>query len=174
MPNTLRAPATLGRALRDTHPPNPIYPLRYISLDEAEIEKTLLVKVNEETVVTCEVPFGGVLFLNNLIPHRSLPNDSAITRWSIDLRWQQSGLPNGFFGLKSPIEMRRRGDALFQPDFSVWGKQDRHVAMTAGKEAMETHSEQHDDGDDDDAFSTVVSGPWMGRYTSLLSNSIPD
>jgi hypothetical protein len=29
---------------------------------------------------------GHVLFLNNLVPHRSLSNISKDTRWSLDLR----------------------------------------------------------------------------------------
>jgi len=48
---------------------------------------TLEIPVNEQTVVTCEVPFGSVLFLNNLIPHKSLENYSQNIRWSLDLRW---------------------------------------------------------------------------------------
>ena len=44
-------------------------------LAEEEIEKTLGVDMKSD-VVTCEVPMGGILFMNNAIPHRSLPNTS--------------------------------------------------------------------------------------------------
>ena len=45
----------------------------YVMLSEEEIEKTLDVNMKTD-VVTCPVPFGGMLLFNNLIPHRSLNN----------------------------------------------------------------------------------------------------
>ena len=59
----------------------------YVELPEEEMTKTLQIPINDQTVVTCEVPFGSVLFLNNLIPHRSTENFSEKIRWSLDLRW---------------------------------------------------------------------------------------
>ncbi len=59
----------------------------YVELPEQEMASTLEIPVNEQTVATCEVPFGSVLFLNNLIPHKSLENYSQNIRWSLDLRW---------------------------------------------------------------------------------------
>jgi len=53
--------------------------------------------------------------MNNLIPHRSLPNTSDGIRWSLDLRWQKPDLPNGFYGLKDNIVMRVPGDDSFRP-----------------------------------------------------------
>ncbi len=38
-------------------------------MDEEDAERELGVDMAAD-VVTCEVPFGSVLFLNNLIPHR--------------------------------------------------------------------------------------------------------
>lgn len=38
-------------------------------MDEEDAARELGVDM-EADVVTCEVPFGGVLFLNNIIPHR--------------------------------------------------------------------------------------------------------
>lgn len=43
-----------------------------------------------------QVPKGSVLFLNNLIPHRSLNNMSDHIRWSFDLRFQRPDEPVGF------------------------------------------------------------------------------
>ncbi len=40
------------------------------------------------------VPLGGVLFMTNLTPHRSLENRTDVVRWSIDLRYQSADLPN--------------------------------------------------------------------------------
>lgn len=40
-------------------------------MDEASAASQLEVDMARDCV-TCEVPFGGVLFLNNIIPHRSV------------------------------------------------------------------------------------------------------
>ncbi len=42
----------------------------YISIDE----KTLFETLGSSEIVTCEVPYGGLLLLNQLIPHKSLEN----------------------------------------------------------------------------------------------------
>ena len=42
-------------------------------------------------VVTCNMPMGSVLLLNQLVPHRSTENYSDRIRWSVDLRWQRPG-----------------------------------------------------------------------------------
>jgi len=36
----------------------------------------------------------------------SLPNVSSQTRWSLDLRWQDPALPNGFYNMKQCVLMR--------------------------------------------------------------------
>jgi len=43
----------------------------YVQLEEDKLVKELDVDL-EKDVVTCEVPFGGVLFLNNCVPHQRL------------------------------------------------------------------------------------------------------
>ena len=53
-----------------------------MDLDEEEMENTLGVNLDRD-IATCEVPFGGILFLNNAIPHRSLENYSNKIRWSL-------------------------------------------------------------------------------------------
>ena len=40
-------------------------------------------------VVTCEMPIGSLLLINQLIPHRSTENYSDKIRWSVDLRWRR-------------------------------------------------------------------------------------
>ena len=77
----------------------------YTEVEDDEMENTLGVNLQTD-IVTCEVPFGGMLLLNNCIPHRSLENYSNKTRWSLDLRWQDPSKPNGFYGLKDVILMR--------------------------------------------------------------------
>jgi hypothetical protein len=87
-----------------------------VDLAEDEMVKTLGVDM-ERDIVTCEVPFGGVLFLNNSIPHRSLENFSDKIRWSLDLRWQHPDKPNGFHGLKESIPMRKADDPNYKIDW---------------------------------------------------------
>ncbi len=37
----------------------------------------------------------GVIFMHRCTPHRSTPNRTDLVRWSLDLRYQPSGLPTG-------------------------------------------------------------------------------
>ena len=48
-----------------------------------------------EAVVPVPVHKGDVLFLHKLIPHRSTPNYTDGIRWSLDLRYQETGTPTG-------------------------------------------------------------------------------
>ena len=89
----------------------------YVDLAEDEMERSLGVDLKKD-IVTCEVPFGGVLFLNNCIPHRSLENYSDKIRWSLDLRWQKPDLPNGFHGLKDTVMMRKADDPNYEIDWA--------------------------------------------------------
>lgn len=59
--------------------------------------------------LVAEVHKGGAVMMNKYTPHRSLPNRSNKTRWSIDLRYQVAGTPTG---------------RPFHPDFIVRSKQD--------------------------------------------------
>ena len=86
----------------------------YVDLAGSEIEKTYNVDL-ERDAVACEVPFGGLLFLNNCIPHRSLENHSNKIRWSLDLRWQDPSKPVGFHGLREAVLMRKGED----PDLKI-------------------------------------------------------
>lgn len=88
----------------------------YVDLPDSEIEKAYDINPKREAV-TCEVPFRGLVFLNNCIPHRSLENYSNKIRWSLDLRWQEPSKPVGFYGLKDPIVMRRAGDPNYKVEW---------------------------------------------------------
>ena len=70
---------------------------------------------------------------------RSLDNMSGQIRWSLDLRWQRPGEPNGFYGLKDCIPMAKSGDPGFRLDWGAWAQQDRtplqKVAVSADKHA---------------------------------------
>ncbi len=49
----------------------------------------------EGTPVDVPVKRGGVVFMSRFTPHRSTPNNTDMVRWSIDLRYQPTGLPTG-------------------------------------------------------------------------------
>lgn len=38
---------------------------------------------------------GGIVFMHRCTPHRSTPNVTDTTRWSLDLRYQPNGMPTG-------------------------------------------------------------------------------
>ncbi|EDQ90914.1 uncharacterized protein MONBRDRAFT_6889 [Monosiga brevicollis MX1] len=131
----------------------------YIDLPEEQMTSVLQCDLDAD-VVTCEVAKGSVLLLNNLVPHRSLNNLSDHIRWSFDLRWQQTGLPNGFYGIKESLPMRADGNRAYPIAWDGWAQQDRQVAQRAqvGPNAREAIAEVTDN------LETTVVGPWMNRY----------
>ena len=103
-------------------------------------------------VVTCEVAFGSVLFLNQLIPHRSLENHSGAVRWSVDFRWQDPKLPTGQEGIVEPVVMRVDGRPDFEPDWAGW---------------LAAYGKQHDTYRGKsrvDEFDPAYEGDWMKRW----------
>lgn len=135
----------------------------YTSISDEEVRRTLEVD-SVADLVTCEVPRGSVLLLNSLLPHRSLPNTSEGIRWSLDLRWQRAGEPNGFHGIKPNVPMRRGGDKNFPISWDGWAEVDRaELQMQADAE-----------------FDTRIAGPWMhtwevtnaNRHTEAAGNAI--
>ncbi|XP_068681653.1 uncharacterized protein [Montipora foliosa] len=139
----------------------------YVEMAEGEMKNTLDVDF-EKDIVLCEVPFGGVLFINNMIPHRSLENFSDSIRWSLDLRWQKPDKPNGFYGLKDSVLLRSSKDPNYTVDWEKFAAldrtnlQDADVKSKADKgeiilaEALE--------------FDTTIVGPWMGQWDIVHHN----
>lgn len=116
----------------------------YLYINEADLP--------EGEIVTCEMPLGSVLFLNQLIPHRSTENLSSHVRWSVDLRWQRPDEPSGFEGIKDCILMRTAKDPAYRPDWTAWAKQNRITDAFLEGSAPK------------DEFDAMVSGPWMERW----------
>ena len=97
-------------------------------------------------VVTCNMPMGSILLLNQLVPHRSTENRSDRIRWSVDLRWQRPGEPHGMEGVKDPILMRTAKDPSYKIDWEAWANTSRNAVEMK------------------DGFNAMVSGPWMDRW----------
>jgi len=123
-------------------------------------------------VVLCDVAAGDVLWLNNVVPHRSLNNASDHVRWSLDLRYQRPDEPAGFYDIKAPIRLAKADDPAFAPDWAEWAGVERtakqmaaladaapgimpELAAAAAAEAVPGA---------DDPFDTVIAGPWMKRW----------
>jgi hypothetical protein len=150
----------------------------YVELEEAEIEKSLGVNLKKD-LVTCEMPMGSVLFLNNLIPHRSLPNTSDKIRWSMDLRWLKPQEPNGVWGLKESILMRDSKNPSKPIDWSKWATIDRQQlakedAKAGSFKGSSWHGMPHptalEPTNVDPRFDTTITGPWLRLWPLVHHN----
>ena len=117
----------------------------YLYIDENNIP--------EDKVVTCEMKAGSVLFLHQLVPHRSLENFSDNVRWSVDLRFQNPKDEAGFHtGLVDPIIMRKSEDSNYRPDWDKWFK------------GVEEDHKKFRGLSDKDEFDSTVKGSWLDRW----------
>jgi len=120
----------------------------YLYIDEADLPAG--------EVVTCNMPMGSVLLLNQLVPHRSTENFSDRIRWSVDLRWQRPGETTGLEGVKDPILMRTAKDSSYKIDWEAWANTSRNqIEIGMADKAVEMKKEE---------FNAMVSGPWMDRW----------
>ncbi|GAB1607425.1 uncharacterized protein LOC115228194 [Argonauta hians] len=133
----------------------------YVDLSEEEIQNTLGVDV-EKDVITCHVPYGGMLLFQNIIPHRSLLNVSNDVRWSVDLRWQSPNEKWGFYDLQEGILMRSKHQPDMKPDWDKFLSVDRKV------EWQKRYSKKADEKTDE--FDTCVAGPWFNRWQIVSRN----
>jgi len=134
----------------------------YIMLGEDEMEKTLGVDVKRDTVL-CAVPYGGMLLLNNMIPHRSLNNVTKEIRWSLDLRWQRPDKSVGFYDLKEGVLMRTKEQPNLKIDFDSFDAKDRAKAAKLNVDTPEALQTEDD-------FETTIQGPWMKKWEMVHKN----
>jgi hypothetical protein len=66
----------------------------------------------------------------------SLPNVTKQTRWSLDLRWQNPNLPNGFYNMKDCVLMRNKDNPNLVVDWDKFEGIDRHVLQKKSVEDM--------------------------------------
>jgi len=112
-------------------------------------------ELHPNDIVTCEVEKGGVVFLNNLVPHRSTENYSNSIRWSIDLRWQRPNEISGFEDIKECILMRTASNPDYKINWSEWAAKSRQVGL---KQILQERTRSISKED------AKVTGPWMDRW----------
>ncbi|KAK6999193.1 hypothetical protein BgiMline_008824, partial [Biomphalaria glabrata] len=135
----------------------------YIVMDEQDAAEKLNVDFEKDKVL-CPVPYGGMLLINNMIPHRSLNNISDEIRWSLDLRWQNPEKSVGFYGLKEGVLMRSAKNPVTKIDWEGFNKVDRYrKAELDSKDKVE-----------DDPFDTIIVGPWMKKWEMTHTNRHTD
>ncbi|XP_059146502.1 phytanoyl-CoA dioxygenase domain-containing protein 1-like [Physella acuta] len=131
----------------------------YIVVDEEHAAKTLNVDFEKDKVL-CPVPYGGMLLINTLIPHRSLNNTSDVIRWSLDFRFANPEKPLGFYGLKQGVLMRSEKNPVEKIDWDSFNSVNR----------INEASKYCKDEAEDDPFDTTVVGPWMFKWEMTHTN----
>lgn len=63
---------------------------------------------------------GGIVFMHRYTPHRSTPNLSGHVRWSLDLRYQPTGVPTGRPFHPDFIVRSRKDPASVREDYGEW------------------------------------------------------
>ncbi len=76
----------------------------------------------EGDVLSLPMKKGDVLLMHKLIPHRSIANRSGSIRWSLDLRYQQTGLPTGRSFYPNFIVRSQRHPEFVLTDYNTWSR----------------------------------------------------
>ena len=79
-------------------------------------------RLPEGEILSLPMRKGDVLLMHKLIPHRSIPNRSGTIRWSLDLRYQQTGLPTGRSFYPNFIVRSRRHPEFVLSDYATWNR----------------------------------------------------
>ncbi len=79
-------------------------------------------RLPEGEVLSLPMRKGDVLLMHKLIPHRSILNRSGTIRWSLDLRYQQTGLPTGRSFYPNFIVRSRRHPEFVLSDYATWNR----------------------------------------------------
>jgi hypothetical protein len=126
----------------------------YVTLDEEVMIKEL--GLPAENIITCPVPKGGFLLINQLIPHRSLSNKSDIIRWTFDFRYHR---PDEFSGQSQKKSvLLRSANPDFKFDWGNWKNEKRIAPPNTSKDP------------NDRSYVPVVSGAWMKRWPIIKHN----
>lgn len=73
--------------------------------------------------LTLPMDKGDVLLMHKQTPHRSTPNNADVVRWSMDLRYQQTGTPTGRPFNPEFVARSRANPASELRDYDEWSRQ---------------------------------------------------
>ena len=76
--------------------------------------------IDEERAVCLPVSSGGIVLLDPLVPHASLPNLTDQFRWSFDIRFNRTGEPTGRAHFPDFIARSRAQPETELNDWQVW------------------------------------------------------
>jgi hypothetical protein len=118
----------------------------YVYIDDADLP--------DGEIVTCEMDMGSVLFINQLLPHRSTENVSDMIRWSFDFRWQDPSLFNGM-NPTDCILMRTKADSDYRIRWPEWTQKNRTELTSVQKNS---------EGGSTSCVDVTVDGHWLKRW----------
>ena len=76
----------------------------------------------KEEILSLPMDRGSVLLMHKEIPHSSLRNSTDTIRWSMDLRYQETGTPTGRpFYPDFPVRSRANPDSVLT-DHAEWSR----------------------------------------------------
>lgn len=78
--------------------------------------------LDESAAIPLPVRAGGVVILDPLIPHASLPNLTQGIRWSFDLRYNRTGQPTGRAHFPDFVARSRAAPQSELRDWKLWRK----------------------------------------------------
>lgn len=76
--------------------------------------------IDERCAVPLPVKSGGIVLLDPLVPHSSLPNLTSTFRWSFDIRFNRTGDPTGRSHFPDFIARSRAHPETELKDWRVW------------------------------------------------------
>lgn len=90
-------------------------------------------------IATLPMERGDVLLLHKEIPHRSLANQSETIRWSMDLRYQETGTPTGRpFHPDFPVRSRANPNSVLV-DYEEWCRMWVEALEESRKQKVQAH-----------------------------------
>ena len=102
------------QVMPQVHHENIVYWSEEFGIDDNHLPK--------REVLSLPMKKNDVLLMHKLLPHRSLPNRSQAIRWSLDLRYQQTGLPTGRSYYPNFITRRQRHPEFVLTDYQTWAR----------------------------------------------------
>ena len=93
----------------------------------------------KEEVLALPMDRGSLLLMNKEIPHSSLQNNTDRIRWSMDLRYQETGTPTGRpFYPDFPVRSRANPDSVLT-DHGEWSRRWETALVEAREKKVRAH-----------------------------------